>query len=378
VSIAIPFNIYPFTRRTSPTPFASFNSAIIRLRCFKSHTSRSIIISVKSGAVRTIDKFLQDHSEINKLYRTFLTIDSDSSCLMAERLKKFAADALGIMVSVETAAANVKVKPYAKLFAENKELWIWATSPLEVEHAGYWEKLCSEFLDHEGRMLVYFVPRLEVADQLALRFETELRSRLYDAEGNELKDAQGFGATIFIIVTNLAAMVPYVILANPGSANLRQEGIASSGWFMGDNAQYLYEMPDRFSDQLIQQTRAAGLGLASIPENFFPMGEPLKGAGVPYRNYRYLDYLIAIVHDNSVGLFDGKPVEEYTGDTLSKARSIDRASTMAGDEDESVEHPTVHPLKLYPVFIRAYRKKAGDLKTKLKPPTAKKTSFFHF
>jgi len=328
-------------------------------------------------AMRTIDKFLQDHNEINKLYQTLLTIGSDSSCLMAERLKKFSADELGIRVFVETAAANVKVKPYAKLFAENKELWIWATSPLEVEHAGYWEKLCSEFLDHEGRMLVYFVPRLEVADQLALRFETELRSRLYDAEGNELNNAQGFGATIFIIVTTLAAMMPYVILANPGSANLRQEGIASSGWIMGDT-QYLYEMPGRFSDQLMRQTRAAGLGLARIPENFFPMGEPLKGAGVPYRNYRYLDYLIAIVHDNSVGLFDGKPVEENAGDASLKARSIDRASTMAGDENETVEHPTVHPLKLYPVFIRAYRKKAGDLKTKLKPPTTKKTSFFHF
>ncbi|PYE88451.1 hypothetical protein C7477_10794 [Phyllobacterium leguminum] len=47
---------YPFTRRTSLTQALSFNCEMMRLRCFKSQTSMSMIISVKSGAVRTIDR----------------------------------------------------------------------------------------------------------------------------------------------------------------------------------------------------------------------------------------------------------------------------------------------------------------------------------
>jgi len=336
----------------------------------------------RNHAVRTLEKFLENPRELTKLWRKLLVTGNDRDRVTAEKLKRFAAEELGVALPVATGAAVINVKSYAELFAENRELWIWATSPLDVEHAEYWESLCSEFLDHEGRLLVYFVPRLEVADQLALRFETELRSRFYDGDGCELENAKGFGATIFIIVTNLAAMVPYAIVANPGSANLRREGMVSSGWGMGDKTQDLYELPSRFNNQLMQQVRKAGLGLARIPENFFPMGEALKGeSGVPFKNYPYLDHLIAIVHETSIGLFDGKPIEvdiEGSGKALPKEKVGDHAATKTGDEDEFAEHPTVHPLKLYPIFIRAYRKKAGDMPTKLKRPTTKKalSSFF--
>jgi len=323
-------------------------------------------------AMRTINDFLQNPDEINKFCRTLLVIGSDRSRAMAEKLKKYAASKLGITVSVGTSVlfADINVKPYGQLFAESKELWIWAASPLEIEYPGYWGKLCSEFLDYENRMLVYFVPKLEIADQLIFRFETELFSRLYDVEGKKQQDAKGFGATIFIIVTNLAAMVPYMVIANPGSANLRQEGLNSSGWTIGDKAQDMYEISSRFKDQLIQQVRASGLGLARAPENFFPIGEPLKnGSGVPFKNYRYLDHLIAIRNSNSIGLFDGKPEKRTDEDAMSSASS----SEMTTNEDD----PPETPLKLYPVFVRAYRKKSGELTTKIDPPTAKKRSIFN-
>jgi len=314
-------------------------------------------------AMRTVEDFLQDEAEITRLYQTLVAIGSDSSRAMAERLRKFSAQALGITIAVgvDVSFANVNAKPYGQLFAENKELWIFSSAPLDFEHTGYWEKLCSEFLDRDDRMLVYFVPKLEIANQLVLRFETELLSRLYDADGKKREDVQGFGATIFVIVTNLAVMMPYVVIANPGSANLRREGMASSGWTVGDGAQDFYQISSRFSEQVIQQVRAAGLGLARISENFFPMGEPLdSGSGVPFRNYPHLDLLIATFHENPVGLFDGELV-------------LKSGEDMVGIS----EHPADHPLKLYPIFVRAYRKKSRDTTIKIKQPIAKKTSFFN-
>src|SRR5690606_1457104 len=47
---------YPFTRLALETQALSLSCEIIRLRCFKSQTSTSISSSVKSGALRIIDK----------------------------------------------------------------------------------------------------------------------------------------------------------------------------------------------------------------------------------------------------------------------------------------------------------------------------------
>lgn len=308
-------------------------------------------------ATRDLGKFLENAGGLNALCRTLLVIDTDSSRVMAERLRKFAAEQLNIPLSVGSAVSVAGSKTYAQLFAENKELWIWSASPLDMERSEYWEKLCTEFLDKKNRLLVYFVPTLEIADRLALRFETELFGRQYDADGNELKDAEGFGATVFIIVTNLVAAMPYVILANPGSANMTMEGTAPSCWVMGKQAQDLFEVSSRLADQLIQQARAVGLGVARNMESFFPLGHPLKDSGIPFRNYPNIDQLIGIRMEHSVGMFDGEPVGKL----------------VEGNENGK---PKQHPLKFYPVFIRAYRKKVGDL-SKKKPPTPEK-QFFEF
>lgn len=309
-------------------------------------------------ATRDLSKFLENVDGLNTLCRTLLVIDTDSSRVMAERLRKFAAEQLNIPLSVGSAVSVAGSKTYAQLFAENKELWIWAASPLDVERSEYWEKLCTEFLDKESRLLVYFVPTLEIADRLALRFETELFGRQYDADGNELKGAEGFGATVFIIVTNLAATMPYVILANPGSANLTMEGTPPSGWVMGKQSQDLFEVSSRLADQLIQKVRAVGLGVARNMENFFPIGQPLNDSGIPFWNYPNLLQLIGIRMEHAIGMFDGEPV----GGLLNEYNDAE---------------PTQHPLKFYPAFIRAYRKKAGDL-SKKKPLTPEKRQFFKF
>lgn len=310
-------------------------------------------------ATRDLGKFLENPDGLNALCRTLLVIDTDTSRVTADRLRKFAAEKLNIQISVGSAASIAGSKTYTQLFAENKELWIWASSPLDVERSEYWEKLCIEFLDKENRLLVYFVPTLEVADRLSARFETELFGRQYDAEGNELNGAEGFGATVFIIVTNLAAAMPYVILANPGSAaNLTIEGTPPSGWIMGKEAQDLFEVSGQFADHLIQKARAAGLGVARNMDNFFPLGQQLKESGIPFRNYPNVDQLIGVRIEHSVGMFDGEPVGS--------------SSSNYDDTD-----PTQHPLKFYPAFIRAYRKKAGDL-SKKKPPTTGKKQFFKF
>ena len=314
-------------------------------------------------ATRDLGKFLESADGLNTLCRTLLVIDTDSSRVMAERLRKFASEQLNIPLSVGSAVSVAGSKTYSQLFAENRELWIWAASPLDVERSEYWEKLCTEFLGKENRLLVYFVPSLEIADHLALRFETELFGRQYDADGHELSDAVGFGATVFIIVTNLAATMPYVILANPGSANLTMEGTPPSGWVMGKQAQDLFEVSGRLADQLIQKARAVGLGVARNMENFFPLGQALKDSGVPFRNYPSVDQLIGIRMEHSVGMFDGEPVPKPAAET-----------TGGGDDAELTEHP----LKFYPAFIRAYRKKAGELSKKKPLTQTNKKQFFKF
>lgn len=308
-------------------------------------------------ATRDLGKFLESPGGLNALCRTLLVIDTDSSRVMAERLRKFAAEQLNITLSVGSAVSVSGSKTYAQLFAENRELWIWASSPSDVERSEYWEKLCTEFLDKQNRLLVYFVPTLEIADRLALRFETEIFSRQYDSDGNEFQGAVGFGATVFVIVTNLAATMPYVILTNPGSANLTMEGTPPSGWVMGKQSQDLFEVSSRFADQLIQKARAVGLGVSRNVENFFPLGQSLKDSGIPFRNYPSVDQLIGVRMEHSVGMFDGVSVGSLP-------------NNVDGTE------PPPHPLKFYPAFIRAYRKKAGDLSKK--PPTTGKKEFFKF
>lgn len=284
---------------------------------------------------------------------------------MADRLKKFAAERLNIVITVGAAGANSKT--YSQLFAENKELWIWAASPLDVERSVYWEKLCAEFLDKKDRLLAYFVPTLELADRLASRFEKELSSRQYDADGNPIENAEGFGATVFIIVTNLAASMPYVVIANPGSADFAKDGISQSVWAIGKKEQDFFELPSNFGDQLIQKARAAGLGVARIRDNFFPMGQSLRDSGIPFRNYtNNLDHLIGIQLDHAVGLFDGEPSLQ------------NQQATQDTDTNQDGEHVNTtrnHPLKFFPVFIRAYRKRSGELSKKTAAPTEKKTFF---
>jgi hypothetical protein len=289
---------------------------------------------------------------------------------MAERLRKFAAEQLMISLSVGSAVSVAGSKTYAQIFSENKELWIWSASPLDFERPEYWEKLCTEFLDKPDRLLVYFVPTLETADRLALRFENELLGREYDADGKSLNDAEGFGATVFIIVTNLAAATPYVILTNPGSANLTVEGTPPACWVMGKQAQDMFEVSSRYADQLIQKARAAGLGVGRNMENFFPLGQPLKGPGIgiPFRSYPNVDHLIGIRMEHSVGMFDGEPVDE---------RRIDGEPSDGKPDDDEDAGPAQHPLKFYPAFIRAYRKKASE-KSKKRPPTTMKKQFFKF
>ncbi len=309
-------------------------------------------------ATRDLGKFLESADGLTALCRTLLVIDTDSSRTTAERLRRFAAERLSIPLSVGSAVSVSGSRTYAQLFAENRELWIWASSPLDVERSEYWEKLCTEFLDMKNRLLVYFVPTLEIADRLALRFETELFGRQYDADGNVSNGAEGFGATVFIIVTNLAATMPYVILSNPGSANLTMEGTPPSAWVMGKQAQDLFEVSSRLADQLIQKARAVGLGVARNMENFFPLGQQLKDSGIPFRNYPSVDQLIGVRMEHSVGMFDGEPVG------------------ISSSDEDAIE-PSQHPLKFYPAFIRAYRKKAGDL-SKKKPPTPERRQFFKF
>lgn len=309
-------------------------------------------------ATRDLGRFLGNVDGLNALCRTLLVIDTDSSRAMVERLRKFAAEKLNIQLSVGSAVSVSGSKTYTQIFLENKELWIFSSSPLDMERSEYWEKLCSDFLNHEDRLLVYFVPTLEIADRLSSRFETELFGRQYDSEGKELSGAEGFGATVFIIVTNLAASMPYLIVSNPGSANLTIEGTAPSSWVMGKEAQDLFEISSQFADQLIQKARTVGLGVARNAENFFPLGQQLKDSGIPFRNYPNIDLLIGIRMEHSVGMFDGEQV----------------GGTFTNDEESE---PTQHPLKFYPAFIRAYRKKAGEL-SKKKPPMIAKKKFFNF
>lgn len=307
-------------------------------------------------ATRDLGKFLENPDGLNALCRTLLVIGTDSSRVMAERLRKFSAEQLNITLSVGSAVSVAGSKTYAQLFTESKELWIWAASPLDVEHSDYWEKLCAEFLDKPGQLLVYFVPTLEIADRVASRFESELFRRQYGADGKELKGATGFGATVFIIVTELAATMPYVILTNPGSANLKMEGTHPSGWIMGKQSQDLFEVSGRLADQLIQKARAVGLGVARSMENFFPIGQSLKHSGIPFRNYPNADELIGVRMEHPIGIFDGEPFGSLP-------------------DADAAERPP-HPLKFYPAFIRFYRRKAGEW-SKKSPVTEQKT-FFKF
>jgi hypothetical protein len=318
-------------------------------------------------ATRDLGNFLKSAESLTDLCRTLLVINTDSSRAMADRLKKFAAEELKIPISVGTTVSAANSKTFSEIVSENKELWVWATSPLDVERTAHWEKLCTGFLDKEGRLLVYFVPSLEIADRLALRFETELFSRQYDYEGRPLSNHEGFGATVFIVVTSLAATMPYVVLANPGSGDVAKSGLSSSVWAMGKQAQDLFELPSRYGDHLVQKARAAGLGVARSSENFFPLGEALKReSGVPFSNYPNVDPLIGIRLEHSIGLFEGDPLPLAGG-------RIDDAENQTDETGYVVKN---HPLKFFPVFIKAYRRKPGELSRRPPPPQKKK--YFNF
>lgn len=327
-------------------------------------------------ATRDLAKFLENVDGLNSLCRTLLVIDTERSRDIAERLRRFASDELDIGISVGTAVSVAGSKTPEQVFNETKELWIWSSSPTDFERAVYWEKLCSEFLDKNGLLLVYFVPTLEIAERLAARFEVELSNRQYDAEGNELDGAVGFSATIFIIVTNMAVTMPYLLVANPGSAGLAVDGIAPTAWVMGSQGQDLFEVSSRYADQLIQKVRAVGLGVARNIENYFPLGQPLKDSGIPFRNYPHVDMLVGVKAEHAFGLFDGEPMWRLTRE-VDDAITFPVSSQVIKAKDVEPTGVPEHPLKFYPAFIRAYRKKAGEL-SKKKSPKAGRPSYFKF
>lgn len=314
-------------------------------------------------ATRDLGKFLTNTEGLSDLYRTLLVINTDSSRVMAERLKKFSSEQLQVEITVGNTVSTANTKTYAQLFAENKEIWIWSASPLDMERAGFWEKLCSEFLDKEGRLLTYFVPTLEMADRLALRFEQELIGR---SNGDEVTSEEGlvFGATIFVVVTQLAASMPYVALANPGSADFAREGSLQSVWALEKQGQGFFELPSRFGDQLIQKARGAGLGVARAKENFFPMGMRLgPESGIPFGSYPNVDLLVATRLEFSIGLFDGLIINE----------------AQENDASEQRQKELKHPLKFFPAFIRAYRKKPHEAaKAKRQTKGANPAKLFDF
>lgn len=312
-------------------------------------------------------EFLKNTDGLNALCRTLLVIGTERSRDVAAQLRRFAVEHLGISLVVGSAVSVAGSKTYSQLFKEQRELWIWSASPLDVELPGYWERLCLDFLDEEDRLLAYFVPSLEVADRLALRFENELFNRQYDENGKERQGQKGFGATVFIIVTNLVATMPYVVLANPGSANLKVGEVPPSAWALGKQGQDMFEISGRFNDQLIQKVRAAGLGVARQADNFFPMGQRLqKDSGIPFWNYRNLDHLVGIRLEHPIGLFDGQPI--------GGALPADDAST---DNTFTDSEFVQHPLKFYPAFIRGYRRKVGEW-SKKNPPRPNPTQYFKF
>ncbi|MBL8445290.1 MAG: hypothetical protein JNK52_14675 [Zoogloeaceae bacterium] len=314
-------------------------------------------------ATRDLAKFITNTEALSDLYRTLLVINTDSSRVMAERLRRFSVEELQLELNVGSTVAISNTKTHAQLFAENKELWIWSASPLDMERTGFWEKLCSEFLDKDGRLLAYFVPTLEIAERLALRFEQELIGRAIDGQPSTA-NVSLFGATIFIIVTQLAAPMPYMIVANPGSADFSKEGLLQTAWALEKHGQMFFELPNGFGDQLVQKVRGAGLGVARVKENFFPMGVPLGAeSGIPFGSYPNVDHLVATRLEFSIGLFDGL--------------IIDHTKENAAAEQRQKE--LKHPLKFFPAFIRAYRRKPyQSAKTKPQAKGAKPAELFDF
>lgn len=306
-----------------------------------------------------LNALAQDSHTLRTLHRTLLAIGSARSLAVAERLRAFASQRLGLALAVAVPATGDRCSP-AQLFAQHRELWIWSASPFDEERAEYWEQLCSGFLDQPERLLVYFVPTIDIADRLALRFETELHARQYDEDDQPCEGARGFGATVFIIVTNLAATMPYTVVASPGTPGLALDGVAPTGWTLGPQAQAFSALSRRYTDGLIAHARAAGMGHSRVTGNFFPLGQPLNRSGLPFADYRRIDQLIGIRTEQAIGLFDGTPWAGW--------RPRTQGSESAGFGDAPAD---AHPLKFHPFFIRAYRKKAGDLSKQIPArPTA--------
>ena len=142
---------------------------------------------------------------------------------------------------------------------------------------------------------------------------------------------------------------------------------------MGKQGQDFFELSRRYVDQLAQVVRSAGLGEGRSVDNFFPLGQALNKSGMPFENYRDIDQLIGIRLDRSLGMFDGEP-KNVSSRQVKEDESNGKREPNHNDGTSSA---TDHQLKFYPVFIRAYRKKSGEL-SKRKAPKNGGRLFFNF
>jgi hypothetical protein len=336
---------------------AALGEAFLR-RTDLSATELAALLGVSRQHVsKDLDAIVGSHSTLLDLCRTLRGIGTKRALDLCDSVTSFAKESLGLEVAMPGGGGAVGCKSFLQLLPKCQELWVCSSSPPELERSDYWSALCRHILDQRNKLLVYFVPTLELADRVAERFEDELFRREFDEDGRKIQEPEAFRATVFVIATSLVASTPHTWIINPGSADIADG--PQSTWALGSDGNDFFELPIRFGQDFIRKARAAGLGVARNRDNFFPLGQSLKDSGIPFRSYPHVDQLIGIRLSHSVGLFEGEPIR--------------RAS---GEERDPQQGP--HPLKFFPAFIRAYRKKAGELsKQKLGRQTNERT-FFEF
>ncbi|MBK8751658.1 MAG: hypothetical protein IPL99_08395 [Candidatus Competibacteraceae bacterium] len=300
-------------------------------------------------------RFFHGEGNLMGLCRVLLTIDTERSRDLAAKIRDFAQTKLHILLDVGLSTATAAAKTPNQLLSEARELWVWSDAPVELEHPGYWDTLRAQFLDQEGKLLVYFVPNLEVAEQLSNRFEMELAGRKWDSEGREIGN-KFYGATVFVIVTSMTVVTPYLVITDAGSCQLSHTA-KPAAWALGGSGEDFFELPNKFARELIRKLRTIGIGVSKDTKDFFPLGQDLKSAGIPFQSYPHVDHLYGVKYDQPLGLFDGLQTEQNEE-----------------AEPRRIEHPLLH----YPVFIRAYRKLPNhDPKNQFRPER-RKMSFFNF
>ncbi len=326
-------------------------------------------------AARDLERFLSDKDGIRRLHDVLVQIGSTTATKIAEKVARYATTELKLDLESFDDGEIASGTNFADLLRTSQEVWLLASSPMDYESPRYWEALCTDFLRHPDKMLVYFVSTLEAADRLAFRFEDEILPGGFERQVAEQPESDHpFLATIFIVVTNLVSAMPYTLLTNPRSGATRASR-GSATWIMGKNGETFVEAPPRSGDTFVQHVRAAGLGVARQTENFFPLGQRLMGdSGIPFRAFRHVDHLIAVKGNSAVGLFEGDPVSSRRDEELTRNQVERGAPTPTTAEKSSKDHP----LKIYPVFIKAYRKKSGEHAKRLTTETKVERSYFRF